>query len=105
MRGAKNLHIQNFLKLLNTGSFYNIASNAKYATYLTTNFILNNHRRNQIVGAVSFSAPDFTINYYNDGAPPFDFLPLADNFDRWWTGGFGIYIHNHKNYNSAELEF
>ena len=72
---------------------------------LASNFILNNHKRNQIVGSVSFSAPDFTINYYNDGAQPFDFLPLADNFDRWWTGGFGIYIHNHKNYNIAELSF
>jgi hypothetical protein len=30
---------------------------------------------------------------------------LADNFDRWWTGGFGIYIHNRKNFNAAELSF
>jgi len=102
---GKDLAYTKFFKTLNTGPFYNIASNTKYAAYLSTNFILNNHRRNQIVGSVSFSAPDFTINYYNDGAQPFDFLPLADNFDRWWTGGFGVYIHNHKNFNSAELSF
>ncbi|MEO8763660.1 MAG: hypothetical protein ABI416_05205 [Ginsengibacter sp.] len=102
---GKELTYTKFFKTLNTGSFYNIAGNTKYGAYLTTNFILNNHRRNQIVGSVSFSAPDFTVNYYNDGAQPFDMLPLADNFDRWWTGGFGIYIHNHKNYNTAELSF
>jgi Bacterial toxin 23 len=102
---GKQLNYVKFFKTLNTASFYNIASGKKYGAYLSTNFILNNHRRNQIVGAVSLSAPDFTINYYNDGAAPFNILPLADNFDRWWTGGFGIYIHNHRNYNVAELSF
>jgi hypothetical protein len=102
---GKDLNYTKFFKTINTGAFYNIATNKKYATYLSTNFIVNNHKRNQIVGSVSFSAPDFSINYYNDGAPPFNFLPLADNFDRWWTGGFGVYIHNHKNYNIAELSF
>jgi len=102
---GRELVYTKFFKTLNTGSFYNIATNKNYAAYLTTNFIVNNHRRNQIVGSVSFSAHDFTVNYYNDGAPPFNLLPLADNFDRWWTGGFGVYIHNHKNYNTAELSF
>ena len=94
-----------FFKTINTGAFYNIASNKKYGTYLSTNFILNNHRRNQVVGSITFSAPDFSINYYNDGAVPFTFLPLADNFDRWWTGGFGVYVHNHKGFNTAEFSF
>ena len=102
---GKDLSYTKFFKTFNTASYYNIATNKKYAAYLTSNFILNNHSRNQITGAVSFSAPDFSINYYNDGAQPFDFFPVADNFDRWWTGGFGIYIHNHKNYNIAELTF
>jgi hypothetical protein len=102
---GKDLSYIKFFKTLNTGSFYNIVSNKKYGAYLSTNFILNNHKRNQIVGSISFSAPDFSINYYNDGAQPFDRLPLADNFDRWWTGGFGVYVHNHKNYNVAELSF
>jgi hypothetical protein len=82
-----------------------MATGKKYGTYLTSNFVLNNHQRNQIVGAVSFSTPDVSINYYNDGAPPFNLFPLADNFDRWWTGGFGIYVHNHRNYNIAEMSF
>ncbi|MEO8413395.1 MAG: hypothetical protein ABI472_07030 [Ginsengibacter sp.] len=102
---GKGLTYTKFFKTLNTGSFYNLASNRKYGGYLTANFIVNNHRRNQIVGAVSLSTPDVSINYYNDGAAPFNFLPVADNFDRWWTGGFGVYIHNHKNYNIAEVSF
>jgi hypothetical protein len=99
------LNYTKFFKTLNTASYYNFASSKKYGAYLSTNFILNNHNRNQVVGSVSFSAPDFSVNYYNDGAIPFTFLPLADNFDRWWTGGFGLYIHNHKNYNAAEFSF
>lgn len=102
---GKELSYTKFFKTLNTASFYNIATRKKYGAYLSTNFILNNHKRNQVVGSVTFSSPDFSVNYYNDGAAPFNFLPLADNFDRWWTGGFGIYIHNHKNYNIAEFSF
>jgi hypothetical protein len=100
-----DLNYTKFFKTINTGSFYNLATNKRYAAYLSTNFILNNHRRNQTVGSVSLSSPYVTINYYNDGAAPFNFLPLADNFDRWWTGGFGIYVHNEKNYNTAEISF
>jgi hypothetical protein len=100
-----NLNYTKFFKTINTGSYYNLASNKRYAAYLTTNFIFNNHKRNQTVGSVTLSSPVVSINYYNDGAAPFDFLSLSDNFDRWWTGGFGVYIHNHKNYNSAELSF
>ncbi len=102
---GSNLSYTKFFKTLNTGSFYNIASGYGYGAYLTSNFIVNNHKRNQIVGSVSLSTPNFTVNYYNDGAPPFNLLPLADNFDRWWTGGFGIYIHNRKSYNTVELSF
>lgn len=100
-----NLSYTKFFKTFNTGSFYNLASSKKYGAYLTSNFVLNNHRRNQITGAVSLSTPHVSINYYNDGAPPFNLLPLADNFDRWWTGGFGIYVHNRKNFNAVELSF
>ncbi len=99
------LNFTKFYKTINTGSFYNIATINKYAAYGSTNFIINNHNRNQINGSVSVSSPRVTINYYNDGAPPFNWLPLADNFDRWWTGGFGIYVHNKKSYNDVELSF
>jgi len=103
--GWSNVSYMKYFKTINTGSFYNIATDKKYALFLTSNFIFNNHKRNQVVGSVTVSTPSVTINYYNDGAAPFDKLPLADNFDRYWTGGFGIYIHNKKNYNSVELSF
>lgn len=103
--GNSNLSYMKFFKTINTGSYYNLATNKKYAAYLTTNIIFNNHKRNQSVGSITLSSPFVTLNYYNDGAAPFNFLPLADNFDRWWTGGFGIYIHNKKNYNTAEFSF
>ncbi len=102
---GKNLSYTKFFKTINTGAFYNIVSSKGYGAFISSNFIINNHRHNQIDGSVSFSTPDVTINYYNDGAPPFNLLPLADNFDRWWTGGFGIYVHNHKNYNITEFSF
>lgn len=102
---GKDLSYIKFFKTINTGAYYNIASSKGYGAYLTTNFIVNNHHRNQIDGSISLSTPDVSINYYNDGAPPFNLLPLADNFDRYWTGGFGIYVHNHKNFNSLELSF
>ncbi|MEP6927628.1 MAG: hypothetical protein ABI834_08330, partial [Ginsengibacter sp.] len=102
---GKNLSYTKFFKTINTGGYYNVASSKGYAAYLSTNLIFNNHHYNQIDGSVTLSTPDVSINYYNDGAPPFNLFPLADNFDRWWTGGFGIYVHNHKNYNNAELSF
>ncbi len=102
---GKDLSYTKFFKTINTGAYYNVASSRGYAACLSTNFILNNRHRNQIDGSVTLSTPHVTINYYNDGAPPFNFFPLADNFDRWWTGGFGIYIHNRKNFHAAELSF
>lgn len=102
---GKDLLYTKFFKTINTGAYYNIASSKGFGAFMSTNFIINNHHHNQIDGSVSFSTPDVTINYYNDGAPPFNLLPLADNFDRYWTGGFGVYVHNHKNYNIAELSF
>lgn len=102
---GRNLSYTKFLKTINTGAYYNMLSNKKYAAYLSTNFILNNHKRNQTVGSITISSPFVSVNYYNDGAAPFNFLPLADNFDRWWTGGFGVYIHNRKSYNPVEFSF
>jgi hypothetical protein len=100
-----NLAWQKYFRTIGNASFYNIATNQENALLLSTNLLLNNHHRNQSVGAISFSTKYITVNYYNDGAVPFNLLPLADNFDRWWTGGFGIYLHNRQNYNTAELSF
>lgn len=94
-----------FFRTINTGAYYNMAFSKAYAAIFSTNFILNNNKRNQTVGSFSFSAPGITINYYNDGDFTFDKLHVADNFDRWWTGGLGIFIHNRNNYNYTELSF
>ncbi len=102
---GKDLSYTKFFKSINTAGFYNISSRKSSAIFLGSNWILNNHKRNQVVGSVNLSFPGVTVNYYNDGAFPFDFIPFGDNFDRWWTGGFGLYFHNRRNFNSAEFSF
>jgi hypothetical protein len=102
---GKQLGYTKFFKSMNNAAFYNMSSNKSTALFLGSNFILNNHRRNQVVGSFTASFPGITVNYYNDGAFPFDKVPVADNFDRWWTGGFGFYLHNRENYNNAEFSF
>jgi len=94
-----------YFRTIGNASYYNVVSDRRYGALVTSNLVLNNHKRNQAVGSVSFSTPSVTINYYNDGAIPFNFLPVADNFDRYWTGGFAAYFHNHRGYNTAELSF
>ncbi|WP_207497150.1 hypothetical protein [Aridibaculum aurantiacum] len=103
--GWEDLPYTKYYRTINTGGYYNIATNKKYALMIGTNFIVNNNKRNQVVGSFSFSSPNVSINYYNDGAAPFNILPLADNFDRWWTGGFGAFLHSHSNYNILEFSF
>jgi Bacterial toxin 23 len=103
--GWDDLSYYKYFRTLNNGAYYNMATNKSYALLLSSNIILNNHKRNQAVGSVTLSAPGVTINYYNDGAVPFNFLALADNFDRWWTGGLSLFFHNRQDYNYAELSF
>jgi hypothetical protein len=102
---GKTLSYTKFFKSINNAAFYNISSNKSTALFLGSNFILNNHKRNQVVGSFIASFPGFTVDYYNDGAFPFDKVPVADNFDRWWTGGFGFYFHNRRQYNNVEFTF
>lgn len=96
-------------RTIDNGSYYNVQLNKDYAILLTSNFILNNHKRNQVVGAVSLSFPHFTINYFNDGGAPFYIIPIADNLDRYWTGGLSVFVHNADNYkvtyNTVEASF
>ena len=94
-----------YFRTIHTGDYYNISTNVRNAVLLSTNFILNNHKRNQIVGAVTGSFEQFTFNYYNDGAVPFTFIPLADNFDRYWTGGGAFFFHTRQDFNRAEISF
>ncbi len=102
---GKDYAYKKLFRTLHTADYYNVSTNKRNLVLLSSNFILNNHKRNQVVGSVTGSFGQFTFNYYNDGATPFDIIPLADNFDRFWTGGGGIFIHTNKGYNRAELSF
>ncbi len=85
-----------YLRTLNNAPYYNMRHNNKYALFIGTNFILNNHRRNQAVGSITGTIGDFSINYYNDGGIPIDIVGIGDGFDRWWTGGFMFLWHTHN---------
>lgn len=63
----------------------------RHAATFATNFLWNNHRRAQQIGAVSLTSGDATLGYYNDGTP-FNTLGMADGYDRWWTGGGYLHV-------------
>ena len=92
------------LRTLHSGDFYNLVTQQRYAVFLSTNFLLNNHRRNQILGSLSGTVGDFSFDYNNDGVP-FGNIGIADAFDRYWTGGGTIFIHNTKGFNNVELGY
>lgn len=113
------------LQTINNSPFYNLRHSGKNGAFISSNFILNNHGRHQTVGAISFTVDQASFNYYNDGGPilgsAFGFNPrkwysylllplhlisgLGDGFDRWWTGGGGIYVHTQNNFNRMEVTF
>ncbi|WP_336518389.1 hypothetical protein [Pollutibacter soli] len=97
-----------YMKLMRTvqnGDFYNLSINRRGAFLLGTNLILNNHNRHQMVASVNLNVDKFSLNYYNDGGPPWDWIPLADKFDRYWTGGICLFFHTEENYNAVEFGF
>ncbi|MCW3122662.1 MAG: hypothetical protein JWQ38_2154 [Flavipsychrobacter sp.] len=102
--GWDNISYYKFLRTVGNGSYYNVMLNQGYASLLTSNFIVNNHHHNQVNGGITFSTPWASLIYYNDGGWPFAF-PFTDNFDRFWTGGLGLFAHNKQSYNTAELTF
>ncbi|MCF8239687.1 MAG: hypothetical protein K9I85_16100 [Saprospiraceae bacterium] len=104
MREAGPRYIRQ-MQTINNTPFYNLRHDGEYAFLVSTNFILNNHHRNQTVGALTLTAGRFSLNYYNDGGPPINNIGLGDGFDRWWTGGVGMYLHDQGEYNVAELYF
>lgn len=93
------------MQTINNTPFYNLRHDGEYALLVSTNFILNNHRRNQTVGAITLTTGRFSLNYYNDGGPPINNVGLGDGFDRWWTGGVGMYLHHRDEYNVGEFYF
>lgn len=94
-----------FMRTVHNGDFYNMALNRRGAFIGGTNFILNSHGRHQTVGSFNINVDKVSLNYYNDGGPPFDWIPLADKFDRYWTGGVALFFHSEKSYNVAEFGF
>ncbi|WP_445722650.1 polymorphic toxin type 23 domain-containing protein [Flavobacterium sp.] len=78
---------------LNSGS--GMEDSYKYSATLGTNFILNNHNRNQQVGFLQVRAFDFSFQTYND-FQGFKKIGISDGFDRWWTGGGNITIGNNN---------
>lgn len=54
---------------------------------LGTNFVANNHKRNQQVGFINVGIWEMLqVSFYNDG-PFFSDIGFGDSYDRWWTGG------------------
>jgi Bacterial toxin 23 len=94
-----------YLRTLNNSPYYSLRHNYENAVFLSTNFILNNHRRHQTVGSFTMTLGDFSVNYYNDSSPPISWFSLGDGFDRYWTGGILFTGHTDKNFNRIELSF
>ncbi|MFT3701399.1 MAG: hypothetical protein QM802_03475 [Agriterribacter sp.] len=93
-----------YMRTMHNGDYYNLAVDRQGAGILSTNFILNNHHRNQVVGTLNALFDNVSIYYYNDGTP-FNWIGLGDNFDRYWTGGGGVTVHTRQNYNRVEFSF
>lgn len=105
--GTGNSSYVKYFRTIGPSPCYNAQTDMNYAGLLSAQFVLNNHKRNQVVGAISATFRDITLNYYNDGAPPINWFlwGISDGFDRWWTGGGGIFIHNKEEYNTVEVTF
>ena len=72
------------------------SSNASFT--IASNFILNNHNRNQYYGSFTLQPiPYMRVQYYNDGGSFISHLKLGDTWDRWWTGGGFVEFGNDFN--------
>lgn len=93
------------LRTINNAPSYNIRHNYDYAFIVSTNFIINNHKRFQTLGSYSGTIQNFSFNYSNDSGPVIEWLPISDNMDRWWSGIVGLFFHTKENFNRVELSF
>lgn len=100
--GFNQVSYPKYLMTLQNSPAYNLTHDFKYALFVGTNFVLNNHHRNQAIGSITATIDNFSLNYYNDGALP---LGIADNFDRWWTGGLAAIVHDRRGFNRVEATF
>jgi hypothetical protein len=101
--GTNEIDYLKYIRTVNNSPYFNMVIPVKYAGYLGTNFILNSSGRHQLVGNFTIAIDKFTLNYYNDGAPPISTFGLSDGHDRYWTGGISLYWHTDKNYNLIEF--
>ena len=92
------------IRTLHTGDYYNLILDRKYGLVLSTNAIFNNHARHQMQGSMTMTMDRVTFNYHNDG-PPFQALMLADGFDRYWTGGGALFLHDVRGFNRLVAGF
>lgn len=103
--GLKHTDHMKYLRTLGNSPAYDLRHDFNYALSLSGNFLINNHHRNQSIGSINVTLFDaLTLNYCNDGGPGIEHIGSGDNFDRWWTGSGGIYVHSKKT-NRANLGF
>ena len=89
---------------MHNGDYYNLQVKSTGGVMLFSNFIVNNKKvRNQVNGGLLATIDRVSLLYYNDGVP-FDFMALSDGFDRYWTGGGGLFWHK-ENYNILEFTY
>jgi hypothetical protein len=103
--GGKDVDYTKYYRTMGNGAYYNAGFSKDWSALISTNFVLNNHKRHQAVGTISATLKNVTLMYANDGAPPMSTLGIGDSFDRWWTGSGGIFIHNKENFNTCEILF
>ncbi len=103
--GGKTIDYFKYSRTINNSQNYNIKHNMDRAVIFSTNFLINNYRRNQTLSSLNITLNDITVNYYNDGGGLMSRLGLSDGFDRWWTGGGGVVKHTNDGFNEIEFYF
>jgi len=67
---------------------------------VSTNYIINFSKRNQRYGAMILQFGKFRIQHNNDGGLIMGNLKLADDNDRWWSGGGFVEYGNDLHFDS-----
>jgi len=93
-----------YINVIGNSSAYNLYTKSDIFVGVSSNFVLNNRKRNQVVGAVTGSYKNVSVSYWNDWLN-LGLFSLGDNFDRWWTAGVNLYVHSKDNaFNNFELK-
>ena len=62
--GFNQVNYPKYLMTLQNCPAYNLTHDFKYALFVGSNFVLNNHHRNQAIGSISATIDNFSVNYY-----------------------------------------